>query len=50
LYDAAGAVPYDDSGKEGWQMNRWERWGNAAVATIALIVAINRFVKAAEGL
>jgi hypothetical protein len=30
-------------------MDRWERWGNAAVATIALIVAVNRFLKAAEG-
>lgn len=31
-------------------MNRWERWGNAAVATIALIVALNRFLKASEDL
>jgi hypothetical protein len=31
-------------------MDRWERWGKAVVATIALIVGVNRFLKAAEGL
>lgn len=31
-------------------MDDWERWGNATVATIEPIVAVNRFLKAAEGL
>jgi hypothetical protein len=49
LYDNLRSGPYDQPMlRKGGEL--MERLGNAAMAAVLLIIAINRFVKAVEGL